>query len=280
MSFTTSDTYIRNRLSRFRSALDQKTLTMSSFFASPPRAKQRIFFSQVEGLGQRQLEEPVNYQNLINKRFDSRTFRKVMSIYLKVDNIILEEKGTAEIAKDLRAEPRKRFSDRSSVGSQERPPESEEPATDNSNVTVNGTTKGTATRITSSNPQSLAVGLSLPSNDVSGSGKSLEGIDLARLTEEDIRLLIQRKMRKLERFNRQLEKRNVDVNALAESLSERQLQALIRFQIRCRGVLLKRKFICALRMNQSFEQKQNYLRLKKSMEVYQKRGAERSERDI
>lgn len=203
-----------------------------------------------------------------------------MSIYLNMDNIILEEKGTAEIAKDLKAEPRKRFSDRSSVQSQPAAEGTEGAETDNSNVTVLGTTQGTLTRMTSSNQRSLAVGVSLPSNEVSGSGKSLDGIDLARLTEEEVRLLIQKKMRKLERFNRQLEKRNVDINALAESLTERQFQALVRFQIRCRGVLMKRKFISALRMNQSFEQKQNYLRLKKSMEIYQKKGTDRSERDI
>lgn len=264
------DPTLRNRLSRFRSAGDLNTLTVNSFLLARHRRHQRIFRSEIDdslthGSGD---EVQVNFQNLINKGYDARVFRRMMSIYLGMNKIILEEKDTHEIAKEVKNHPNKCFSHRSTMSRQESPEDSSCDEPRQSNVSVLNTTQVTITDLPSIRQASTRRLDSLPSG-TGTSEKSLDLLDISKLSDAEIKDLVQRKMKKLDRYNTLLEKRRLKLQALIELLSPRHLKAIEWFQKRCRGFLMRRKFMRALRMNDQFEQRKNYMRLKKSLKAYQ-----------
>jgi hypothetical protein len=192
-----------------------------------------------------------------------------MGLYLALDNIILEEKATAEIAKEVRNHPKKVFSTRSfcSFAPVAEPEVSHDPH--HSNLSVAGTTRLTTTELPSQGQgNSRLVSLSFPSKHEI-SEKSLDLVELSTLSDTQIQEMVQRKMKKLDKYNSFLEKKDQKVEALCKLLSEGQVTAISSFQGRCRGLMIRRKCLMAIRMNDAFEQKKSYMSLKKSLKTYQ-----------
>lgn len=264
---------VRNRLTKFRHSLEATTLTASAFLHERSRRRPRIFFSQVEGDSTTATPDDlqVSYQNLIHKRFDARAFRRLMGLYLAMDNIIVEEKATVDIAKEVRNHPKKVFSTRSFFSAA---PEAEadsdpSPEQQQSNLSVAATTRLTNTELPSQGQaNSRVVSISFPSRQEI-SEKSLDMVELSTLSDAQIQEMVQRKMKKLDKYNSFLEKKDLKIEALCRLLSDEQVAALRGFQVRCRGLLIRRKCLMAIRMNDAFEQKKSYMSLKKSLKTYQ-----------
>lgn len=262
------DCLVRNRLHKFRSSSDNTTLTVNAFLQARHR-RPKVFLSQIEDTQtQWSAEDPtINFQVLINKSYDARAFRRMMKLYLGMDKIILEEKATHEIAQEVRHHPQKCFSHRSTDSNPARPTD---PADDlhPSNVSVLNTTQVTMTDLPSFQQVSTQRLDSVPSG-AEPSEKSLDMMELSKLSDVEIKEIVQRKMKKLDRFNLLLEKKRLNAQGLTELLTQKHLRAIEWFQKRCRGFLMRRKFFLALRMNDMFEQKKNYMALKKSLKAYQ-----------
>lgn len=262
---------VKNRLSKFRHSLEATTLTASSFLLERSRRRPRIFFSQVEGEAPPSVPEDlqVSYQNLIHKRFDARAFRRLMGLYLAMDNIIVEEKATAEIAREVRNHPKKVFSTRSFFSPVPEPDAEASPEQQQSNLSVAATTRLTNTELPSHGQgNSRIVSISFPSRHEI-SEKSLDLVELSTLSDAQIQEMVQRKMKKLDKYNSFLEKKDLKIESLCKLLTEEQVAALRGFQARCRGLLIRRKCLMAIRMNTAFEQKKSYMSLKKSLKTYQ-----------
>lgn len=261
---------VRNRLSKFRFSLEANTLTASVFLPERSRRKPRIFYSQVEDKPLNPVPEELNisYQNLINKQFNPRTFRRLMGLYLDLENIIVEEKATAEIAEEVRKNPNKRFSTRSFCTGVPQSDGQDAPQ-QLSTVSIMGTTRLPGTDLPSVTQSTSRMALnSMPSRQET-SERSLDWMELSTLTDAQIQELVQRKMKKLDRFNLFLEKKDLKVEGLSMLMSPAHLAALARFQVRCRELLMRRKSLLAIRMNDAFEQKKSYMSLKKSLKNFQ-----------
>lgn len=101
----------------------------------------------------------------------------------------------------------------------------------------------------------------------------LNSFDLDNLADEDIRLLVELKMRKLEDFNQQLERAQKKRGKLA-SLSAPQLAALTNFQRRFRAYIVKKNFFKSLKMNDFIEHKKALFKLKRCTEQFKRKHRE------
>lgn len=101
----------------------------------------------------------------------------------------------------------------------------------------------------------------------------LNSFDVENLADEDIRLLVELKMRKLDDFNQQLERAQKKRGKL-ESLSAPQLAALVNFQRRFRAYIVKKNFFKSLRMNDFIEHKKALFKLKRCTEQFKRKHRE------
>lgn len=261
---------VKNKLSKYNTNFDSRTLTTNSFLASPSFQQYKLFRSEANEMKQHQnsIEEaPINYQTLISQKYDARRFKYFMKILLVVDNIIIEEKLPKEIAKELKDHPKKCFSFRED----EVKPRFPDLFFDDiySTHSLLNTTNHTfdllsaiAINVVQSNTQTSKIDISV---------KSMEALDFGSLTDDQIRELVSRKMKKLDRFNNALVMKDMKVSHLYEKLNEKQLYAFCRFQKRMKQLIMRKKLIKAIKMNEFFEQKKNYLKLKKSIKAHQDR---------
>ena len=254
---------------------DFNTLTPQSFLICKKNFKARFFSSEIrEATFPIQLNEPqINYQKLISKRYDAKKFKIFMRLFLELEEIILEEKNTQEIAKEIKDNPFKCYSFREDEQIKTPIKNLLNEVTDSNRSVMNTTLNNTPNDFGSFNQESMRpVTSSVSKTDLSF--KSFDTNDFLSMNDSQIKELVDRKMKKLENYNDVLEKRYLKTTALVGLLSERHLQAIVIFQKRLRGMVLKKKFFKALRMNDFFEQKKNYLKLKKSVSVYQERRKE------
>ena len=261
------DITLRNKLHQLQSSFDFQTLTTCAFLVQPHSSKKRFFRSEVFETSSKQSNENehLNYQKLVNKKYEPKKFKKFMKIFLGIDNIILEEKDSFQISKELKQNPKKCYSFREENNEKHQYFEVIYEETE-SNKSVWNSTHITQNEQASLGPDQLISGIG--QSRFESSYQSIESNHLSNLSDEQIQKIITQKMKKLDRFNEKLDKKDQKLLNLELSLTNEQIMAIINFQKRFRSFLMKKKFIKAIRMNDQFEHKKNYIQLKKSFKNY------------
>lgn len=91
------------------------------------------------------------------------------------------------------------------------------------------------------------------------------------LNEDDIQKIIAEKMKKMEDFNSRLEDKEEFKIIQKYKITKEKLDVIRRFQQRVRSIMIRKKFIKAVRMNKYLEHKKNYLKLKKCIQRFDKK---------
>lgn len=241
-----------------RSFLCEPSTVVESSFLSEPKRTKHEFLSMVclEGKNSITTSE-INFERLIFSEYPSRVFKIFIKYVLSVPNIIIEEEAVEKLGQKVQRHPRKCFSVRldRSLSETEESREGEN-ASSSSNVVLRDGTSSLGETMTSQSSQKPSL------------APRVGEADLESLTEEQIRSLVEQKMRPLDAFNRKLEAR--DRKRQPPKLSESQTSALVRFQRRFRELLIRKNFFKSLRMNDYLENKKSLAQLKKCLDRFQK----------
>lgn len=261
------ETFSSLRRSMPTPVVDNYVLTSSYFVKSEPVTKKRFFRSEIRDLGNTQDlndSQAINYQQLISNEHGPKAIKKFMQMILQTPNIIIEEKDLKEVHEEVRQNPKKCFSVRDQDGSVNcSADEIEFP----SNKTLCDTGAFTPKDIVSSTQSSFRRDTRTNSDSQPALGLLDSLTDFSSLTESQIQLLVNQKMKKLEKYNRKLLLKDKQMQPNF-GLTISQIEAFSRFQRLIRSMILRKKFLRALRMDAEFEHKINYIKLKKSLKLY------------
>ena len=83
-------------------------------------------------------------------------------------------------------------------------------------------------------------------------------------------MLVDAKMKKLEKYNTRLEKRDERAIISKYSISNEDLDAIKRLQLRIRSWTVKRKFFAGLLAERRMQHKKNFLALKRSLDKFER----------
>ena len=212
------------------------------------------------------INETPDYTKLINDIYPKKVYAHFLNIVVNTPNIIIEEGNGKNVAKEVKEDPWKRYStptalhngnffiNKSEVISKEKNSQDDDSET-NLSVVVD---KGTC-----ATPMKMSTRQEHPSfltSDINNSEP---------LTDEQIKQLIEYKMKNLEKFNRRLENRDSMILIKKYNLSPATIEAIKKLQSRIRGWIMKKRFFKAMRMNQYIEQKRNYLLLKRCLDKFE-----------
>jgi len=247
--------------------VDNYVLTSSYFVLNEPIAKKRFFRSEIRDF-RTDLDfndsHSINYQQLISNEHGPKAIKKFMQMILQTPNIIIEEKDIREVHEEVRQNPKKCFSVRVQEGSvADSADEIEFP----SNKTLCETGAFTPKDIVSSTQSSFRRDTRTNSDSLPTVGLLDSLTDFSSLTENQIQQLVNQKMKKLEKYNRKLLLKDKQAQPNF-GLTVSQIDAFSRFQKFVRATILRKKFLRALRMDAEFEHKVNYIKLKKSLKLY------------
>ena len=232
-------------------------------FPTPEKAQhspRRSRHSSSKSLKDSSSKSRIDYNKLVSAKYPAKVFKIFLKIILFTPKIILEE--DSPLAAQAKAQKKRSLSEKAES--------SLEAGLSNTRQRVlNASTKSVINSTFLTEKNELASILDQKKSKISNVSNA-SNIDSDNLTEEEIKRIIEIKMRKLERHNQALEKR--DRKKLKDiKLSERGDKALRRFQKRFRGYLIKKNFFKAIRMNDYIELKKNQLKLKKCLEKFDKK---------
>lgn len=236
---------------------EPSTVVESSFLSEPKRAKHE-FLSMICLEGKNSIaSSEINFERLIFSDYPSRVFKIFIKYVLSVPNIIIEEEGVEHLGQKVQKHPRKCFSVRldRSLSETEESREGEN-VSSSSNVVLRDGASSVGETMTSQSSKRPSFVSKNPEHDFEA------------LTEDQIRSLVEQKMRPLDAFNRKLEAR--DRKRKPPKLSESQTAALVRFQRRFRALLIKTNFFKSLKMNDYLENRKSLAQLKKCLDRFQK----------
>lgn len=240
-----------------------KNIRSSNLFRSDPHKIRHVSVD---------LTQPPDYTLLINNTYPNKTYNHFLNMVINTPDIVLEEKCTKDIAEEVRNNPWKRYSIFTDFNKKDQKTDknnSEEAVKDTNALSVQTTFSLILDHEVDNKYNKEPKKIEEPSFLTS------EPIDPEQLTEEQVRCLVETKMKNLENFNNKLQKRE-ELNVIKRyGLNEKTIEILTRFQKRFRGWILKKKFFQALRMNDYIEHKKNYLALKKSLQRFEKRHKEK-----
>jgi hypothetical protein len=249
--------------------VDNYVLTSSAFIQPELLPKRHFFRSQIQGFSSNFNDSDmpsINYQDLISPQHEPKAIKIFMKHILFTPNIILEEKNLKEVNKEVRDHPKKCFSYRVDEDSCDERHSSDPDIP--SNKTILETGVNTPKEVLSSTQSSFRRDTMLSRDSKSGTGVIDSMTDFSTLTDDQIQSLVSQKMKRLEKYNRKLVLK--DRQSLPNfGLSFSQIEALTNFQKRIRAVILRKKFLRAVRMDKEFEQKMNYIKLKKSLKMFE-----------
>ena len=234
--------------------------------------KQTVFMSehlsknsQVSALS----DQMINYALLVNNQYPTHIYTSFLGRLSKIKNIILEEESNVVINLRVKENPYRCFSR-------------------NVLCPVASSDKSTLTNNSVIENSSLLSNLDLSKQETDIDEKELYQRFKMKLTkeieqkplkqeseysEEEISEIIKQKMSKLEDYNSKIELHESKKLVTSYRLDEERLAKLCKLQSFIRRRIYKKKFFEAIRMNEYINHRKNYLRLKKSLEAYEKRQA-------
>lgn len=240
----------------------------SCIFTRKPRAKSCWLFKS--GVSYRRdtnagEHQPKDYTKLINDDHPRSVYAYFLNMIINTPNVVIEESSAREVAIEVKDNPRKRFSIPTDFNKKYSDME----------LDVSGfESKGHG------NLQSVTAFSSLAMSDDDRSMLDMvmktedpsfltsDPNDPDHLNDEQIKQLVESKMRKLEKFNTKLERKEELALIMRYGIDSQTLDVLKRFQLRIRAWVMKRKFFKAVRMNEYIEHKKNYISLKKCVEKF------------
>lgn len=95
------------------------------------------------------------------------------------------------------------------------------------------------------------------------------GHDFDGKSEEQIKKIIEEKMKKMDEFNEKYSKKKYYELKKKYSLKKMHIEKVVKFQRFFKSFLIKKNFFKAIYMNKAFEHKKNFLALKKSLRKFE-----------
>lgn len=225
------------------SLFDALTLTKSSFLCRGP-TRPRLASSMGPRRSSASPEQKIDYAALISPGHSAKAFSVFLKVMLAIPEIVVEEETPLELSKKVRSDPKKCYSARFE-------PEG------NVSETFCSVDKQLAEP---SSPSAQNSAIFTEKVDCSV-------LEVDKMTPEEIRKLVEMKMRKMDAFNSKLEEREkAKPRIFGKSLAENQVSAIRKFQRRFRMYLVKKHFFKSLRMNDYLEHKKAFYKIKRCLD--------------
>lgn len=225
----------------------------------------QLFSSAIDHRSHKTEEQIIDYQKLVNKKYPERVYKKFLQKVLYTENIIVEEIENAKVGENLAKNPKKCFSNRDLTFI-----EDEVVIYDEDNSLDNISNK-TLVETKKEDDSSLFINSKITYiNNKDNSFSSFKsGNDFENKTDEQIKKIIEDKMKKMDEFNEKCSKRKYYELKKKYSLKKEHITKIIRFQKFFKSFLIKKNFFKAIYMNKVFEHKKNFLALKKSLKKFE-----------
>lgn len=211
------------------------------------------------------VNELPDYTKLINDNYPQKAYTNFLNIIINTPNIIIEERSTRKIADEVRAHPRKRYSMPNTFKKQVSEATLIDFDMESKNDEAIDSVTNFSLKIDNENDQ-IVLNRQIKAEDPFF--LTIDPNDPDLLTEDQIKKVIEAKMRHLDQFNKVLELREEISIIRHYNISPQTLRVLRNFQLKVRSSIMRRKFFDVLRMNAYIEQKRTYLSLKRCIEHF------------
>lgn len=207
----------------------------------------------------------INYAMLVNKNYPHKTYVRFLERIANIKNIIMEEESNGKVNMQVKQNPFRCFSQHVLFPF----------STDNLSLLTNNEAveEYSVFSCVEFSAHDTTMDDIKPFEVVKyKSERKIEKRPLVKkkeLTDKEVEAIIQQKMRKLDEYNTRIEESENKKLLRRYGMDKEKLNRLVKLQSFIRRWIYKKKFFQALRMNEYINHKKNYLKLKKSLDVYE-----------